>query len=213
MPAPGRRPHRCSGCRDGCRRGSLPARASSGRICRHAALHELGASALDLRQGGKRRRAIADISTDASRGDGDFRQVDGVEQRLVGSRRKPSGPGAASRLEPMILSARASSSAPVTTRRSSRMRFHFSISAGIGPFLGRGEEVVEMHALVHAEARGPGLFHGEAEDGREPGDDAAEDLVDHGARGAAARAGPRRRNRERPCGCRNRRPTGRWCRN
>src|SRR6185312_10614931 len=37
--------------------------------------------------------------------------------------------GSASSEEPIFLSARASSSAPVTTRRNSRMRFHFSTSA------------------------------------------------------------------------------------
>ncbi len=46
-----------------------------------------------------------------------------------------------------------------------------------------------MHALVHAKAPGPGLFHGEAENGREPGDDAAENLVGDSTRGPAARAG------------------------
>ncbi len=79
------------------------------------------------------------------------------------------------------------------------------------PCLRRVEEGMQMHAVVR-EALRPRLFHREAEHRREPGHDAAEDLVEHGARGAAARRLQGRRSKARPCGCRNRTPRARWCR-
>ena len=55
----------------------------------------------------------------------------------------------------------------------------------------------------------PDLLHGEGEHRGEPGDEAVEERVEHGAGGAAARAGRPRRSRARPCGRRSRRPRGR----
>ena len=62
----------------------------------------------------------------------------------------------------------------------------FDQQFGIGPFRRRREEIIQMHAVIR-ETRDPGLLHGEAEDGREPSDDAAEDFVRYRAGGSAAR--------------------------
>ena len=64
-----------------------------------------------------------------------------------------------------------------------------------------------------AMAREPGLFRGEAQDRREPGDQAVEE---RGRAPCARRGGATRRRvaiERSPCGCRNRRPRDRWRRN
>ena len=148
----------------GINRRQHPAHPAGGRLGRSAALRRL-----------------------ARRSDGDLGQIDRCRTASRRRRRRRYRTGAASRLEPITLSARAISSAPVTTRRSSRMRFHFSISAGLAQSAGTARKSLQMHAVVSPGSAQPRFFHGEAQDRREPGDDAAEDFVDHRARGAAAR--------------------------
>ena len=68
-------------------------------------------------------------------------------------------------------------------------------------------------ASLFAEAGGPGLLRGEAQHRREPGAQAAMQMVQHRPRGAAAETVRAGRSRPRPCGYRSRTPTGRWRRN
>ena len=118
--------------------------------------------------------------------------------------------GAASRLAPMRLSRRSTSSAPVTTRRTRRMASHFAARAASCQSRGVAGKSTRWTELSSPGKRvEPDLLHGEGEHRREPGDEAVEERVEHGAGGAAARAGRRRRSRARPCGCRSRRPRGR----
>ncbi len=124
-----------------------------------------------------------------------------------GRRHKRSG--AASRLEPMRLAARSSSSAPVTTRRTSRTSSHFSASSSLRQALSSSGKVSRCTEPSSARlARQPRFLGGERKDRRQPGDERPEDLVDDGERGARASRSNRARSRARPCGCRNRTPTG-----
>ena len=61
---------------------------------------------------------------------------------------------------------------------------------GVVPVARGGGEVDEVdRAVLAGEAGEPDLLHGEGQHRREPGDEAVEERVEHGAGGAAARAG------------------------
>ena len=128
----------------------------------------------DLVEPERRRPAPRLVDLDA-RGDGDLGQVDAVERRQqVGSVMNTFG--AASSEEPMTLSRRAISSAPVTTRRTSRIFSHFSASASSRHSAGTSGNCAQVHRLGRARmALQPALFHGEDQDRREPGGEAVED--------------------------------------
>jgi len=126
--------------------------------------------------------------------------------------------GAACRLEPMRFSARSSSSAPVTTRRSVRTVFHFLAQRRIEPSGGDCRVKAQMDAvglaIRHiAGPEQPCLLGGKAGDGCQPGRKEGEDFRHHRARSAPARRPGAHRSRSHPCGCRSRKPRDRPRRN
>ena len=90
--------------------------------------------------------------------------------------------------EPMTLALRASSIGTVMRRRMARMVSHFAASASSRQSCRRRREQFQMHAGVVAEAGAPGFLGGEAQHRGEPGAQTAVQMVQHGARGAAAQA-------------------------
>ena len=91
--------------------------------------------------------------------------------------------GAASSEEPMRFSRRSISSAPVTTRRTSRILSHLAASAS-----SRHSAGTSGNRRRCTDEPSPGcrssqhLFHGEDQDRREPGGEAIEQVVEHGQR-------------------------------
>ena len=136
-----------------------------------------------------------------------------VEQRGVRRRSSTKSVGFASRLEPISFAARreferAGDDAAEIAHALPGLQQRLVLPLG-----GRLGEAMEMHGVVRAVTRGPGLFHREAEKRREPGDEMIEQRID----GRCARRGgacsTSCRSRGRPCGCRNRTPRDRWWRN
>ena len=112
-----------------------------------------------------------------------------------------------------MLARRASSIGTVMRRRIARIVSHRAASASSRHSAGSVGEELQMHAVLFAEPRAPRLLRGEAQHRREPGGQAAMQMVQHGARGAAAQDCRAGRSRSRPCARRSRTPTDRWRRN
>ncbi len=92
----------------------------------------------------------------------------------------------------MRLPARSSSSAPVTTRRTSRIIAHFVASASSRHASGTLRETLFVDGAFDAGmAREPGFLRRENEDGREPAQHAVAEAIHHRQRRAALQAGGR----------------------